>query len=112
MSYQFKTTRQFAGNYVVKPIGAALGYVDGMNDRKDLKKADIRGDDDFWLVDVTYRDDLKGWIAAARWDRYLYSDPVSTFREAKQSAISMIEDGFAEERRRNAVTMQAGSSCS
>lgn len=78
----FKTTRYSAGNYAVTSVGTAREYV----------------------VDIGFRDDLKGWIAAARWDRHLYSDPVPTFREAKQSAVSQIEGALAEHRQRSAAT--------
>lgn len=43
-----------------------------------------------YIVTIQRRDDLNGWIAAARWDRFLYSDPLPTFREAKKCAADMI----------------------
>lgn len=43
-------------------------------------------------VVITARKDLKGWMAIAQWDRYLYTDIVPTYREAKVNAIHMLED--------------------
>lgn len=43
-----------------------------------------------YIVTITHREDLNGWIAAARWDRFLYTDPVPTLRAARQEATSMI----------------------
>lgn len=43
-----------------------------------------------YSVTITRRDDLKGWIAAAEWDRYLYTDAVPTLRAAEINAVSMI----------------------
>lgn len=53
-----------------------------------------------YVVHITYRPDLKGWIAAAQWDRFLYTDPVSTYREAKHCATSMLVDIAASEAKR------------
>ncbi len=46
------------------------------------------------FVDVKYFDHLKGWIAAATWDRHLYSDPLPTKRAAVATAAGML-DGAA-----------------
>jgi hypothetical protein len=53
-----------------------------------------------YIVTITRRDDLKGWIAAARWDRFLYTDPVPTLRQAKRSATSMINGIIESETKR------------
>ena len=41
-------------------------------------------------VSITYFDHLKGWIAAAEWDRHLFTDPVPTKRDAILNADSML----------------------
>ena len=41
-------------------------------------------------VEVSYYPHLRGWIAAARWDAYRYSDPVWTKREAVEIAARML----------------------
>lgn len=45
---------------------------------------------DYYTVTITRRDDLNGWIAAANWDRHLYTDPVPTLRKAEREAVAMI----------------------
>jgi hypothetical protein len=45
-----------------------------------------------FTVDISYRGDLKGWIAAASWDQHLHTDPVSTYRAAVSSAGQMLKD--------------------
>ena len=42
------------------------------------------------FVEVTYFDHLKGWIAAAEWDRHLYTDACQTKREAIFNADHMM----------------------
>lgn len=32
------------------------------------------------------------WIAAAGWDRYCYTDPLWTLRDAKAAAVGMLTD--------------------
>lgn len=55
---------------------------------------------DYYTVDITRRTDLKGWIAAARWDRHLYTDPVTTLRKAEREAVAMIDGAINERIRR------------
>ena len=42
-------------------------------------------------VTVTYFEHLRGWVAAADWDRYLYTDAVPTKRDAVREAHSMLD---------------------
>lgn len=42
-------------------------------------------------VNVRYFDHLRGWIAAAQWDRNLMTDPVDTMREAVKNADYMLD---------------------
>lgn len=53
-----------------------------------------------YVVTIGHRRDLKGWIAAACWDRHLYTDPIPTYRAAKRSAHKMITDMVASEAKR------------
>lgn len=41
------------------------------------------------------------WVAAALWDRSLYTDPLLYLADAKRIAASMIEEAIADDRRRN-----------
>jgi len=59
-----KTTREFAGMYNV---------TDGEN-----------------AVQVEYMDHLDGWMAIAKWDRYLYTDVMATKRDAVLEAKDML----------------------
>lgn len=43
-------------------------------------------------VNICYFPHLKGWIAAAMWDKYLYTDPMPTKKEAVIQAKIMIEE--------------------
>lgn len=45
-----------------------------------------------YTVAITHRPDLKGWMAAAEWDRLLYTDIVPSYRAAKLNAISMLDE--------------------
>ena len=51
------------------------------------------------VVEVTRYDHLDPeygqWVVAAQWDRLRYSDPIYYLREARESALLMLED-FAE----------------
>lgn len=44
-----------------------------------------------YVVHISYQPNLKGWMVRAAWDRYLYSDPVETYRSAKHVATSMLK---------------------
>ncbi len=59
-------------------------------------------DADYYTVSITRRDDLNGWIAAAQWDRCLYTDPVSTLRKAQREAVAMI-NGAVDKRLKRLV---------
>ena len=65
---QFKTTKDFAGEYVVTMKGS---------ERK---------------VDISYHDSFKGWIASARWDNRLYTDVLWTKRDAVHNAHLMLQN--------------------
>lgn len=43
-------------------------------------------------VDVVYHEHLRGWVAQARWDRFLYTDVLRTKREAVLNAKVMIRE--------------------
>ena len=43
-------------------------------------------------VTITYFAHLRGWIAAAEWDRHLYTDPLPTKRDAMREAQAMITE--------------------
>lgn len=45
-----------------------------------------------YKVAITRRDDLNGWMAAAEWDRCLYTDIVPTYQAAKTNALAMLDD--------------------
>lgn len=62
---------------------------------------------DYYTVEITHRADLKGWIAAAQWDRHLYTDPVATLRKAEREAIAMIDGAINERIRRLAAANEA-----
>lgn len=47
-------------------------------------------------VTIQRRDDLDGWIAAAQWDRHLYTDPVPTKAAAVREAAAMLAKVPAE----------------
>jgi hypothetical protein len=81
-----KTKRKFAGYYVVE------------------HKVD---EADYYQVDVEYRPDLQGWIAAALWDRHLYTDPIPTKRDAVYNARIMIEDAINARIKKNAAALDA-----
>jgi hypothetical protein len=49
-------------------------------------------DDDRDGVQITYMSHLHGWIAAANWDRHLYSDPIATLKSAKLNATRMLAE--------------------
>lgn len=51
-----------------------------------------------YTVNVTRFEHLRGqqWIAAATWDRYLYTDPMWTKREAVEQAAIMINQRTEE----------------
>lgn len=53
-----------------------------------------------YVVSINFRPDLQGWIAAANWDRHLYTDAVPTLRDAKRNARQMIEDAIQDDSRR------------
>jgi hypothetical protein len=53
-----------------------------------------------YITTVRRMDHLNGWIAAAAWDRFLYSDPVPTYRDAKQTAERMLQEVAAEAKSR------------
>jgi hypothetical protein len=42
------------------------------------------------IVRVSYFEHLKGWVAAAEWDRCLYTDPLPTKRDAVFNATLML----------------------
>lgn len=42
-------------------------------------------------VNVQYMDHLASWMAIAEWDKYTYSDPVATKREAVAIANEIIQ---------------------
>ena len=65
------TTKQRAGRYIVKASET---------------------DDDREAVQITHMPHLRGWIAAANWDRHLYSDPIATLESAKATATRMLEN--------------------
>lgn len=44
------------------------------------------------IVSVYRRRDLKGWIAAANWDKFTYTDPVPTKWQAVQNGEMMLLD--------------------
>lgn len=52
----------------------------------------IAEDDDRDAVEITHMPHLHGWVAAANWDRYLYSDPIVTLRQAKITAERMLRE--------------------
>lgn len=52
----------------------------------------IAEDSDRDAVEITHMQHLRGWVAAANWDRHLYSDPVVTLRQAKSTAERMLTD--------------------
>jgi hypothetical protein len=54
------------------------------------------------VVTVKYFPHLKGWVAAANWDRYLYSDAVRTYRDAKRSAEYQLKTAAEEHAARTA----------
>lgn len=60
----YRTTRICAGLYVVS---------DGQNN-------------------VQVSNNEFGWMASAEWDRFLYSDATDTKREAKATAVAMLND--------------------
>ena len=43
------------------------------------------------VVYIRYYDHLKGWIASAGWDFYLYTDICRTKRDAKKEAEKMLK---------------------
>lgn len=43
-------------------------------------------------VTIEYRADLKGWVAAANWDQWLYTDPVPTKNAAVYNAQIMLKE--------------------
>lgn len=43
-------------------------------------------------VTITYHDGMRGWIAAADWDRHWYTDPLDTKREAVVNADYMLRE--------------------
>ena len=43
-------------------------------------------------VEITYYENMKGWIAAAGWDQHLYTDPIDTKRDAILNADEMLKD--------------------
>ena len=49
-------------------------------------------DDDRDSVSITHMPHLRGWIAAANWDRHLYSDPIVTLRQAKNTAERLLRE--------------------
>jgi hypothetical protein len=74
---KMKVKRLSAGSYVVG--------LDGIDPQQ------------HYTVSVKYFPHLKGWVAAATWDRHVYSDPAPTYRDAKRSAAYQLENCAAEE---------------
>lgn len=66
-----RTTRTTAGWYVVHALISGHGS---------------------HRIDVRYYPHLRGWIAAAQWDRYTYTDQVATKRRAVAEAVAMLDD--------------------
>lgn len=59
-----------------------------------------------YVVTVDLRSDLKAWIAAANWDRSLYTDPIRTKRGAVREARRMIDSAIADDIRRVVASNQ------
>ena len=45
-----------------------------------------------YTVAITHRPDLKGWMAAAEWDRLLYTDILPSYQVAKTNALAMLDE--------------------
>ena len=44
-----------------------------------------------YVVTINHRADLNGWMAVCGWDRFLYTDAVPTYKQAKKEALCMFQ---------------------